>query len=297
MPIITLTSAAGAPGTSTTALGLALSWPGDSLLVEADPSGSSLIPGWYRASINPTDRNVINIAMSTGRENLASTVLSQCISLSADASTGERRLALLGLTDPAQAAAITSWWPPLATAFTELSAAGYTIIVDAGRCTQGSFPTALLEVADLVLMTCRDDLSSVVRTFPLGQQLQQALQDRFGLAIISSIGPLHYATSEIVAQFGAHFAIAIEADAQAAATLSDGVPSRRSGRRSTRDHSRQADHPDLAGLHPAIAKPPQPGELPGGLMRSYRSASRQLAQRCRRDMRTDPSREEAFSDV
>jgi Mrp family chromosome partitioning ATPase len=43
MSVIVLTSASGSPGVSTTAVGLALSWPGPVLLVEADPTGGSAV--------------------------------------------------------------------------------------------------------------------------------------------------------------------------------------------------------------------------------------------------------------
>ena len=46
MAVIVMTSAAGAPGTTTAALTMALQWPRRCLLVEADPAGSSLVPGW-----------------------------------------------------------------------------------------------------------------------------------------------------------------------------------------------------------------------------------------------------------
>ncbi len=39
--IITLVSASGAPGVTTTAIGLAVRWPRPVVLVEADPKGGS----------------------------------------------------------------------------------------------------------------------------------------------------------------------------------------------------------------------------------------------------------------
>ena len=43
MAVYALTSAAGSPGVTTTALGLALEWPNQVLLVDADPVGGSAI--------------------------------------------------------------------------------------------------------------------------------------------------------------------------------------------------------------------------------------------------------------
>ena len=51
MAVIALTSASGSPGVTTTALGLALSWPRPVLLVEADPTGASgLLAGYFRGA-------------------------------------------------------------------------------------------------------------------------------------------------------------------------------------------------------------------------------------------------------
>lgn len=53
MAIITLTSASGSPGVTTTALGLALVWPRPVVLVEADPTGgSALLAGYWRGQLD-----------------------------------------------------------------------------------------------------------------------------------------------------------------------------------------------------------------------------------------------------
>ena len=41
MAVVALTSASGSPGVTTTAVGLALTWPRPVLLIEADPTGGS----------------------------------------------------------------------------------------------------------------------------------------------------------------------------------------------------------------------------------------------------------------
>ena len=49
MALIVLTSASGSPGVTTSAVGLALTWPRPALLVEADPTGgSSVLAGYLR---------------------------------------------------------------------------------------------------------------------------------------------------------------------------------------------------------------------------------------------------------
>ena len=64
MALITLTSASGSPGVTTTAVGLALCWPRPVLLVEADPTGGSAIAaGYLRGGTAPTD-SLIDLAFA-----------------------------------------------------------------------------------------------------------------------------------------------------------------------------------------------------------------------------------------
>ena len=51
MAVIVLGSAAGSPGVTTSALGLALTWPRPVLLIEADPTGgSAMLAGFFRGT-------------------------------------------------------------------------------------------------------------------------------------------------------------------------------------------------------------------------------------------------------
>ena len=64
MALITLTSASGSPGVTTTAVGLALCWPRPVLLVEADPTGGSAIAaGYLRGGAAPSD-SLIDLAFA-----------------------------------------------------------------------------------------------------------------------------------------------------------------------------------------------------------------------------------------
>lgn len=52
MAVYGLTSAAGSPGVTTVALGLALQWPGEVLLIDADPvGGSPILAGFYGGAV------------------------------------------------------------------------------------------------------------------------------------------------------------------------------------------------------------------------------------------------------
>lgn len=229
MSVVVLTTGAGAPGASTTALGLALSWAGPTLLVEADPAGTSIVPGWYRGSIDPQPRNIVNLALTEDPDALSGAIFDQAVTL--DPAADVERLVLIGLTEPAQAPALQSWWGPIGEAFQTMSAAGYTVIVDAGRLTQGSYPTPLLTIADQVLLVCRGTLSSVLRSYPMALQLRSALassgnSDTLGLLVIHNNSERYYQPADIAKRYGVSFALSIPDDPVSAATLSDGIPAR-----------------------------------------------------------------------
>ena len=256
MPIIVLTTAAGAPGASTTALGLTLSWPGPALLVEADPAGTSLVPGWFRGGIDPHQRNIVNIALVETAEALTEAIFDQAVSIGTDDDEHER-LALLGLTEPVQAPALENWWGPIGTSFQTLSAAGYAVIIDAGRLTQGSYPTPLLAVADQILLVCRATLTSILRTYPMAAQLRTALTptgnaDALGIVAIGNDGHRYYPAPEIAKHLGARFALSIPDDPFAAAALSDGqaLPPRLTDRLKARFTRRQPTGGHATAGHP-----------------------------------------------
>lgn len=228
MPIIVLTTAAGAPGASTTALGLTLSWPGPALLVEADPAGTSLVPGWFRGAIDPQERNIVNLALVERAEDLTEAIFDQAISIAGD-DDEHQRLALLGLVEPVQAAALPEgWWEPIGSAFQALSATGYAVIIDAGRITQGSYPMPLLAVADQVLMVCRAEVSGILRSYPMAIWLKALLAetgnaDTFGVVAIGNGGNRYYSGRAVAKQLGVQFAFSLPDDRLSAAALSDGL--------------------------------------------------------------------------
>lgn len=64
MALIGLTSARGAPGVTTTALGMALHWHRPVLLVEADASGGSAILAGYLRGTVAHDRGLRDVAVA-----------------------------------------------------------------------------------------------------------------------------------------------------------------------------------------------------------------------------------------
>lgn len=281
MPVIVLTTAAGAPGASTTALGLALQWNGPTLLVEADPAGTSVVSGWFRGAIDPTTRNIVNLALSDARDDLTARVLEQATTITTPDNEQHDRLVLIGFAEPSQAPSLHEWWDPIADTFRAMSSAGWTIIIDTGRLTQGSYPMPLLAHADQTLLVCRSSMSSVVRTHPMATQLHTSLErtgqgDSLGLMIIHDANAQQYSPRDIAKNLNINFHLSLPYDSKSAAVFSDGTVQPKN-KTLSRILKRQ---PNMESID--VTHDPQPVVYPSGLIRSYRQAARDLDNHIRR---------------
>ena len=153
MAVIATVSAKGAPGASTAALALTLSWSGRIVLAECDPAGGDILAGYLSNLAIPGDHGLLKLARPDLREQLPVAFWGQLIDLDAP---HRRRLVLPGLSDPAQATALRPTWPRLAELLAGLETAdpGYDVIADCGRLGPHS-PWPVLESADLVLLVLR----------------------------------------------------------------------------------------------------------------------------------------------
>lgn len=161
MAVIALVSAKGAPGVTTTALGLTLSWPRPVLMIEADVrGGSSVLAGWLRATV-PHDRSLVDAAIAHHNGRLAEELPNYTIPLPPDDLESPRRL--LPATPRAdQRAPLTPLWAPLARLASQLGAdTGTDVIIDGGQLWVDQGPKALLHGADAVLLVTRADLPAV----------------------------------------------------------------------------------------------------------------------------------------
>src|SRR5689334_6097714 len=125
MAVITLTSAAGSPGVTTTAVAMALGWPRPVVLVEADPTGGLGILAGFLHGDREYDGGLTNVARSP--RNLEDAVRDNLRPL------GSTSMLLSGLRGHHQAAALRDLWQPLLAVLAGLEASGLDAIVDAGR--------------------------------------------------------------------------------------------------------------------------------------------------------------------
>lgn len=168
MALLTLTSASGAPGVTTTALALAHAWPRPVVLVEADPvGGSTLLAGYLRGRI-PHNRGLIDLAMAHRQNRLADTLRAVTVDLP------DTTIKLIpGARSHAQALTVAGIHDALANALKDLSRTGTDVIVDAGRLGMAGYPTPLLRSADIALLVARTTLPAIAAARGWATQLHR----------------------------------------------------------------------------------------------------------------------------
>lgn len=156
MAIITLLSGSGAPGVTTSAVALALSWHRQVILLEADPSGAAAVQSGYLRGETPRTRSVADLAIALRAGELADSLPGVQIPLT---DTVEF---IPGARSHAQAVrSLPSLWQPLAMVLAEQATQGVDVIVDAGRLGMTGYPAPLVHASDLVLIVSRCTLPAV----------------------------------------------------------------------------------------------------------------------------------------
>lgn len=174
MAIYTLCSASGSPGVSTTALGLALTWPRPVILVEADPSGSqALLAGYFkgsRKSENPDQTRIaglLDLSVAARQGDLHDELPRMLLGV-----PETNAKLLVGTDSHVQSLALTRLWDELLLELQTLGPkTGQDILVDAGRLGLDGSPSPLVKRADVTLLLTR----SAVRDFAGAQSWGQAL--------------------------------------------------------------------------------------------------------------------------
>lgn len=224
MAVIVLTSAAGSPGVTTTALGLALTWPRHVLLADCDRDPSQAVQAGYLRGMDHGGRGLVALA-HLHREGtaLAPELWRQTLPL-VEQGDMQRRL-LPGFTSAGSSRLFERVWTSLGEAFRLLDDQGVDVLVDAGRISTSGLPLGLLSTADAVLVCVRSTLRSLaaarIHLISLEDQLRGLPTPRpCALAVIGPGRP--YSTAEIAAQFGLPAWVEQPWDPKTASVLSDG---------------------------------------------------------------------------
>lgn len=153
--IITLASASGAPGVTTTAVALAVRWPRPVVLVEADPKGGSgILAGYFRGQVDHP--GLIELVMAHRADVFAETLPRLLLPLE-----GTQASVLVGTRSHEQAGGLTVLWPLLVEALRDLDETATDVIVDAGRLGAQGWPQPLVNGADVALLVMGSDLPSL----------------------------------------------------------------------------------------------------------------------------------------
>ena len=200
MAVIVFASAKGAPGVTTSVLALAFAWHRPALVVEADMAGSSSVLSGFLRGGTDHSHGVVGLSISARQNGWTDQGLwEQCLRL------GEERYLLPGVADPAQAAALTAAWSPLAGVLAGLEAAGVDVLVDAGRLGTAYAPTPLVRAADAVVLvtgTRLPDVYALSRRIPgLGVELA-AHSDAEGMCVLTVGEGRPYTNHEIEGSLG-----------------------------------------------------------------------------------------------
>lgn len=242
MTTLLLTSVSGAPGVTTTALGLALAWPASSLLVEAD-SQQAVLAGYLRAQEAP-EPNLSSVAAAAQRTgDLRSLVWGSIVRPLPGDTEQHRRMYLPGPATPWARAAIEARWGAIAPVLEGLGAAGVDTLVDLGRlvppvtATPRLIAEPLLEAAAATLVMLEPTLPSIaaarVMAEGLGEQAERAgIGDRLGLILRRggagaprrAGGSVLFGDKDVEKALGLPVVGAVAQDPVGAAHLSQGVP-------------------------------------------------------------------------
>jgi MinD-like ATPase involved in chromosome partitioning or flagellar assembly len=232
MAMITLLSAKGAPGVTTSAAALAYRWPGQVLVADCDPRGGSLATGWLaRYLLNGwlrPDHGVVSFVTATRHDGDADPN-KDILAKHAQAVPGtEHARLLVGLTDPAQLAAVDDdGWHRLATALYRLpqvTGRQVDVLVDCGQLGP-STPWSLIMAADLVLLVVRPTYRHLIAASPVAQVLRRRVStQRLGMAMTGATTAGLVAARDVLRL---PCGLALPNDPAAAAVFSDGVESSR----------------------------------------------------------------------
>ena len=226
MAVIVLASASGSPGVTTSALGLALTWPRPVLLVEADPTGGSAVLAGYFRGLSAHTTGLIDLAWAH-REGLLEDALAELPMPIPDSSAS----LLPGVRAHTQARSLAALWEPLAAALKRLDRTGRDVIIDAGRLGLTGSPEPLIYGADLMLLVMRSDLVALAAARSWAETLRAGFDElgtpaQVRALLVGECRP--YSGRDVAKVLGLPVAAALAWDEASAAVFSRGAsPPRR----------------------------------------------------------------------
>lgn len=163
MAIISLYSVKGAPGVSTTALGLATHWPRHAVLIGADTYGDSLPAGYLKGAISH-ERGLTSLQIDRYENPRSWNLADHLVDLPRIGDLSGTTRALIGVTDSGAAASFATIWADLVTALGTLEHSGVDAIVDLGRLslTQHDPRQPLIAGSTLRIMVTGSSLPDIV---------------------------------------------------------------------------------------------------------------------------------------
>jgi len=217
MAVITLCSASGSPGVTTTAVGLAMCWPRPVLVVGADPSGSNgLLAGIFRGA-REYDGGLLELASSPLAVSDALRDVVQPVE-----TTGVSFV--VGTQTHSQAAGLSALWAPLAEALADLERSGQDVIVDAGRLGLVGSPEPLLSWADLTLLVTRTTLPALAGARTWAEDLRSPSATTWRESGLLLVGDGPYAKREVGRALTLPVVATVAEDPIAAAVYHRGAP-------------------------------------------------------------------------
>ena len=131
MAVVVLASAGHAPGVTTTALGLALTWPRSALLVDADRTPTQAVLAGYLRGAHPGQHGLGRLLQAAREQRpLAEVVDAELLELPPVPATGRAARFLPGFPHPGVVGLFGATWPDL---MAVLAARPGDVLIDAGR--------------------------------------------------------------------------------------------------------------------------------------------------------------------
>lgn len=242
MAVIALASVSGSPGVTTTALGLALSWPRPVLLVEADPTGgSSVLAGYFRGT-REYDGGLIELALTAS--DLGDALADVAIPIE-----GTTVTFVAGTRSHTQAGALCDLWAPLAETLDVLETTGQDVIIDAGRLGLHGSPQPLLDASDLALLVSRTTLPNLSALRSWAEAFQRPPLDWHQSAVLLVDEGQPYSARDVTEAVKLPVLASLPLEPESAAVFSRGAPP---PKRFDSGSLHRALHATIASIHSAI---------------------------------------------